>query len=90
MQIYFNEMPEEVIEYDEEGFEHEGKQYYYCIDIDEDCFHITDTCGRGVPFGLADLHSLMNALIATDYYTAPIVKANKCVDRINSDFATSV
>lgn len=88
MQIYFSEVPQEYAE--GECFESEGKEYYYSLDIYEDSFSIADTCGRSVPLGFTDVKHLINALIAADYYTAPIVHAEKTIEKINSDLVIAV
>ena len=88
MQIYFSEVPSEYAEGD--CFESDGREYYYSLDIYEDSFSIADTCGRSVPLGFDDLKHLINALIAADFYTAPIVHAEKAVERINSELVIAV
>lgn len=83
MQIYFS--PVEAGDNIEDVYVHNTTGYYYSLELDEECIAIKDTGGRSIVLSISDIEYLMNALIASDYYTAPIVLAEKIRSKVNSD-----
>jgi len=63
MKIYFGRAPESDTDLPD-LFEHEGKKFYYEVELSEDYgeFSIKDTAGRYVPFELSDANSLINVI----------------------------
>jgi hypothetical protein len=85
MKIYFSEASNDALTDELFHSPIDNKYFYYCLEVSEDTIRLMDTCDREVPLSFEDIVHLQNALIVADHATAPLVKAQEALDKINSD-----
>lgn len=89
MKILFGEVSGEYLESclddGSKMFECDGKYFDYCLEMNEECFVISDAIGRHMPIGVPEFKSAFKAMKIASNYARAINKYQGAVELVNDD-----